>query len=64
VILLGGLAVGGARYPAGAHGFLVMAAICVVCIVAAFGFSLLTEWNTDQVRRKMTQVYARVTNRV
>ena len=64
VILLGGLAVGGARYPAGGHGFLVMTAICVVCFVAAFGFSLLTEWNTDQVRRKMTRAYARVTNRV
>ncbi len=63
VILLGGLAVGSARYAAGGAGILMTCAISIACFVAAFGFSLVTEWNTDQVRRKMTRVYARVTNR-
>lgn len=57
VLLVGGLAVGSARYPAGAPGFSVMIAICAGCFIAAFAFSLVTEWKTDAARAKMTGFY-------
>lgn len=64
VMLLGGLAVGAARYPVGMAGTLVLLAICTACFVLAFAFSFATEWKTDQVRQKMMRLYIRVTKPV
>ena len=64
VLLAGGWAVGSARYPAGGLGVLILCAICAGCFIAAFVFSLATEWKTNVVRNRMACGYKNAINMI